>query len=84
MSSMYSAFVYLEPLTQPGSAPERGLERLDRIAADEGAERGAADHQQLDRLHQCTEMSSGQREPAEHGHHHDHVTDEDQHRARKP
>ena len=45
---------------------QRRLDRLGRIADDEGAGRRPADHQQFERLEQRGEVPAGEREAAEH------------------
>ena len=66
---------------------QRGKRRLvvfAGVADDEGAERGAADHQQFDGLEQGAEMPAASGEAAEHGHDDQEITEEDQHARNRP
>ena len=73
------SLVYAEPLRQRRQRLERRLDRLGAVADDERADRGAADHQQLDRLEQRAEVAAGEGEAAEDRRTDDDVTDDDQH-----
>ena len=74
---MYVAFVYFEPWNRLGTALNVALIDLARVADDERAERGTADHQQLERLKHRAQMPAGERVSPENRPDHEHVADKD-------
>jgi hypothetical protein len=79
ISSMYISRCSLRALEQGRQRLYGGLDGLGRIADEESAERGAADHQQFERLQQRGHVAAAQDEAAEHGRAHDDVTNNDKH-----
>ena len=64
-------------LEQAGQGGQGGLDRLVIVTNKEGAQGGAADHQQLDRLEQRRQMAARQRETAKNRGADDDVSDYD-------